>query len=128
MQKAKIALRVLLGLIYFIFGLNFFLQFLPVPPPPTEGPMAAIMAGFTATGYLFVLIKVTEVACGLMLLTGLFVPLSLIVLAPVTLNIFLLHLIVAPEGLPMAVGLLILNVALGFLYFNSYKPLFKVKS
>ncbi len=69
------AARLFLGLVFTVFGLNFFLHFLPMPPAP---PRAAAFAGaLFASGYLFPLLKATEVVAGLLLLGGLFVPLAL---------------------------------------------------
>ena len=65
------AARLFLGLVFTVFGLNFFLHFLPTPPAP---PRAAAFGGaLFASGYLFPLLKVTEVAAGLLLLGGRFV-------------------------------------------------------
>ena len=66
------AARLFLGLVFTVFGLNFFLHFLPMPPAP---PRAAAFAGaLFASGYLFPLLKATEVVAGLLLLGGLLRP------------------------------------------------------
>ena len=73
--------RTLLGLVFVVFGLNFFFHFLPMPP--MEGAPAAFMGALFATGYMFPLIKGTEVVAGAMLLGNRFVPLALTLLAPI---------------------------------------------
>ena len=67
-----------------------------------------------ASGYFFPMVKLTEVICGLLLLLGLFVPLALVVLAPVALNIFLVHAFLAPEGLVLALVIGVLMIYLSF--------------
>jgi len=80
-----------------------------------------------ATTYLFPLIKGTEIVCGALLLSGLFVPLALVILAPIVLNIFLLNAFLQPNGLPLAVFIGALQVYLSFFatpYSNVVKQLF----
>src|SRR5689334_1283698 len=101
MKKLPLIARLLLGLIFFVFGLNGFLNFIPTPADMPE-KLKAFSGGLMAAGYFFPLLKGTEVICGLLLLTGRFVPLALVVLAPIVLNIFLTHLFLAPSGLGLA--------------------------
>jgi uncharacterized membrane protein YphA (DoxX/SURF4 family) len=83
-SKIPTAARLLLGLIFTIFGLNGFLHF--IPTPPMSGPAGAFGGAMFATGYLFQLLKGTEVIAGVLLLSNRFVPLALAVLAPVVIN------------------------------------------
>ena len=112
MKKVTVVVRVLLGLTFLASGLVFFFT----DPPPLEGAMAEFFEGMAATGYFFNLLKVTEILCGLALLTGFFVPLALVVLAPVVLNIVLVHAFMAPEGLPLAI---VIGVLVSYLAFFS---------
>lgn len=122
MSKLPMIARILLGLIFFVFGLNGFLNFLPQPPmPEAAGAFAGALA---ATGYMFPLIKGVEVLVGLMLLTNKFAPLALIILAPITVNIVLFHAVLAPAGLALPVIILLLHVYLASTYKAVYKPLF----
>src|ERR1700712_1089806 len=82
--------RIVLGLIFLVFGLNFFLHFIPAGSPP-EGRAAAFAGGLFQSGYLFQLIKVIEVTLGILLLLGKYVPLVLVVLMPISVNIALFH-------------------------------------
>src|SRR5262245_14008901 len=96
-SKLPLAARVVLGLIFTVFGLNGFLHFLPQPP---STPAAMAFGGaLAATGYMFPLIKGTEVLAGVLLLSGRYVPLALTLLAPVVVNIVAFHLFLAPAGL-----------------------------
>lgn len=100
--KIATAARFLLGAIFFVFGLNGFLNFLPAPP--LEGAAAGFVGGLAASGYMFPLIKGTEVVVGIALLANRFVPLALTVLAPISINIFLFHAVLAPAlGLPLLI-------------------------
>jgi putative oxidoreductase len=119
-QKLPLVARVLLGLIFVASGIAFFLT----TPPPLEGAMADFFKGMAATGYFFYLLKGTEIVCGLLLISGRFVPLALVVLAPVILNIFLVHTFMAPEGLPVAIVLGALEIYLAF-FSPPYSPKIK---
>lgn len=107
--KAVLGTRLLLGIIFLVFGSNglmFFLTgngFIPMPPPSPE--MGAVMAGFVATKYLMPLVKLLQIVSGIFLLSNCFVNLALIFLAPIVVNILGIHLFVDPAGLPMAVVL-----------------------
>jgi uncharacterized membrane protein YphA (DoxX/SURF4 family) len=121
------AARLLLGLVFFVFGLDGFLHFVPQPSaPPPEGAMSLAIA-MMKSGYMFPLIKGTEVLAGTLLLTNRFVPLALALLAPVLVNILAFHAFLAPEGMTLAVVLLVLEVALAWAYRNAYRPMLAPK-
>lgn len=130
-MKSKLPLiaRLLLGFVFFAFGLAGLLNLLPAPPDLPERLMA-FNGGLMASIYFMPLLKATEAVCGLMLLTGFFVPLSLVILAPIVLNIFLVHAFLAPSGLPLAIVLGLLLVYLAFFaqpYSGVVKQLFRRK-
>ena len=113
------AATLLLGLIFFTFGLNGFLGFLPAQPAPTpEG--GAFLGALAATGYMFPLIKSTEVVVGALLLSGRFVPLALVLLAPVTVNILAFHALLSP-GLALPLVLVALQLYLAYAYRDAYR-------
>jgi uncharacterized membrane protein YphA (DoxX/SURF4 family) len=126
-MKPKVVLgaRILLGLVFFVFGLNFFLHF--IPQPPMSGPPADFAGAMMATGYLFVLVKVTEVASGALLLAGRFVPLALALLAPVVVNIVAFHAFLAPSGIAVPLVVLALEVFLAWSYRGAYAPMLGAK-
>lgn len=111
--------RFALGLVFFVFGLNGFLHFLP--QPPMSGVPAQLLGAFIASGYLFALIKGTEVVGGALLLSGRYVPLALTLLAPVVVNIVAFHAFLAPSGLPLALVVLALEIGLAWAYRASYR-------
>jgi uncharacterized membrane protein YphA (DoxX/SURF4 family) len=118
--------RLFLGLVFTVFGLNFFLHFLPTPPEP---PKALAFAGaLFGSGYLFPLLKSIEVAAGLLLLSGLFVPLALALLAPVLVNIIGFHLFLAPGGLPIPLALLAAELYLAWTYRAAFAPMLHLRT
>jgi uncharacterized membrane protein YphA (DoxX/SURF4 family) len=120
------AARLFLGLVFTVFGLNFFLNFLPAPPPPpAAAPFAAALFG---SGFLFPLLKTTEVVAGLLLLSGRFVPLALAVLAPIVINIVGFHLFLAPAGLSLALAVLLAEIYLAWTYRAAYAPMLKART
>src|SRR5258706_12001713 len=110
MKTATIISRVLLGLIFVTFGLNMFLNFIPMPPPP-EGPAREFMAALFMSHYLYV-VGALQVVGGLLLLAGRWLPLCLTLLGPVILNILCFHILMAPSRLPMALVVLVLALFL----------------
>lgn len=83
-----------------------------------------------ATGYMMQLVKGCEVVCGLLLISGFFVPLALVILAAITLNIFLVHAFMAPEGVPLAVIIGLILIYLGFFaepYRHTIRSLFRMR-
>jgi uncharacterized membrane protein YphA (DoxX/SURF4 family) len=125
-QKLPLAARLLLGLIFFVFGLNGFLHFLPQPPPP---PAAAAFGGaLLATGYMMILLKATEVIAGTLLLAGLFVPLALTLLAPVIVNIVAFHLFLAPGNYILVGVVLASEIFLAWSYRAAFAPMLHART
>ena len=110
--------RLLFGLVFLVFGLNGFLGFLPMPEHP--GGAGAFLGALAATGYMFPLIKGTEVLVGALLLSNRFVPLALVLLAPVMVNIVAFHGVLEPASLGMPIALLAMHLYLAWAYRDSY--------
>lgn len=122
-RYAALSARVLIGLVFFVCGLDGFLHFLPQPTEmPSEGAMAFGMA-LMKSGYMFPLIKGTEVAAGALLLANRLVPLALVVIAPVVVNIFAFHAFLAPSGLGLAAAIVALELYLAWVHRAAYRPL-----
>lgn len=119
-QKIQVVVRVLLGALFLFGGIAFFFT----TPPPLAGDMATFFSGLVASKYFLVLLKCTEIFCGLCLVSGFFVPLALVILAPISLNIFMVHLFLEPSGLPMAIGIGCAMIYLSF-FSPSYSPIIK---
>ncbi|MEA2625169.1 MAG: hypothetical protein QOD06_1214 [Candidatus Binatota bacterium] len=122
MKIATLIARIALGLVFVVFGLNGFLQFIPQPPTMPEA-VVSFMGGLAATRYLLPLLFATQIVGGALLLAGL-VPLALVILAPIIVNIVALHIFVAPDGLPIAIVVAALAVFLAWRHRDSYRPLF----
>jgi uncharacterized membrane protein YphA (DoxX/SURF4 family) len=124
MRIAVIVARSLMGLVFLVFGLNGFLNFIPNPPPPQAA--RDFFGALFATGYMLKLIFGTQVIGGALLLLGIAVPFALTILAPVIVNIIAFHLYLAPEPGAMAPALLVaaLEVFLVWYYRAAFAPLF----
>ncbi len=123
--------RILLGLIFTIFGATGFLYFvagielMPVPPPSPQ--MAQVFAGFMAMKYFLPLVKFIETIAGVFLLSNRFVDLALVLLAPIVVNILGIHLFVEPSGLPVGIIVVVLMVVQFYSRWNDFRPLLKTK-
>jgi uncharacterized membrane protein YphA (DoxX/SURF4 family) len=125
-NKLPTAARLLLGLAFFVFGLNGFLHF--IPQPPMSGPSADFAGALFATGYMFPLLKGTEVAAGLLLLSNRYVPLALALLAPVLVNIVAFHAFLAPSGLALPIILLGLELYLAQSFRAAFAPMLQART
>jgi putative oxidoreductase len=119
-QKIQIAVRVLLGALFLFGGIAFFFT----TPPPLTGDMATFFAGLSASKYFFYLLKFSEIFCGACLVSGFFVPLALVILAPISINIFMVHTFLEPSGIPMATAIGVAIIYLSF-FSPSYSPTIK---
>ena len=99
MKTASVIARYLAGLIFFVMGLNGFLHFIPFPPP--AGVAGQFMGALYVSHYLWVIFAF-QVVAGALLLINRYVPLAVAMLAPVIVNILVFHLLMAPNGLPLA--------------------------
>ena len=96
MKVAVLIARILLGLVFVIFGANGFLHFIPSPPPPGA---AGQFAGLLFTTHYYIAIFALQFIGGLLLLVGRFIPLGLVILAPILANILLFHIHMNPSGI-----------------------------
>jgi putative oxidoreductase len=128
MKIAMIIVRTLMGLLFAFGAVAYFMMaFGMFEPPPMDGPIKTFNEGLAASGYFFTLLKVTELACAILLLTGRLVPLALVVLSPIIINIFMVHLFLDRTGLPAAIFLVLANIFLAYCYHDAFKPLLTAK-
>ncbi len=118
-SKAPHVARFLLGTIFFVFGLNGFIGFLPQPQLPPEA--GAFLGGLDGAGYMFPMIKGLEVLAGLLLLANRWVPLALTLLAPVVVNIVAFHVFLAPSSMGMTIAVLAMEIYLAWSYRDSFR-------
>lgn len=125
MKIAVIIVRVLMGLM-FVFSAVVVL-FKLMPTPELTGNMKTFNEGLAASGYFMPFLKSVELISGIALVLGFFVPLATVVIFPITINIFLVHLFLAPEGLPIAIFMLCGNLFLAYYYRKNYTSMLVVK-
>ena len=114
--------RILLGLILIVFGINKIYSFIPLPQPPQEA--ADFMASLADTGYVLTFVAVFEILIGLLLLFRTWVPFALLLLVPLSLNILLFHLFLDIPAIGAALVVAVLNGILIYKHRLKYKPLF----
>ncbi len=107
MKIIALIARILLGLVFFVFGLNGFLHFIPMIGPMPTGPAGQFLGALVQSHYVYV-VSALQVAGGVLLLVNRYVPLGLVLLGPVIVNIFLFHLLMERTGLPLAIVVVIL--------------------
>ncbi len=120
MKIVTIIARILLGLLFVVFGSNAFLHFIPMPP--MSGPPGDFIGSMYITGYLKV-IAGFQVAGGALLLIGRYVPLGLTLLGPVIVNIVLFHVFMDQSGLSMAIVISALSLFLLWVYRSAFANL-----
>ncbi len=121
------AAAAVLGLVFIVFGSNFFLKFLPVPQPPESSPAAMFLGAMMASGML-AFVKVLEIVGGVMVAIPSTRNLGLLVLGPVIVNIFAFHFFFyGPAALvdPLMIGIGVLTIwqvlAAGRAFWNLHK-------
>jgi len=122
MKIAIIIARVLLGLMFVVFGLNGFLHFIPGAPPP--GPAGAFVGAMFQSGY-FQAVAVFQIAGGALLLSGRYIALGLTLLGPVIVNILFFHIFLEPTGLPIAIVVSCLALFLLWACRDRFAPILK---
>jgi putative oxidoreductase len=118
MKVALIIVRVLMGLLFLVSVIGYFFNLMP------QGEMGQnatlFVTGLGASGYLLPFVKGVELLVSLALLSGKFLPLAIVVIFPITINIFLFHAFLAPEGVAMSAFLFIGNIFMAYAYRKNY--------
>jgi putative oxidoreductase len=122
MKYVVLVCRILLGLMFVVFGSNAFLKFMPMPE--LQGNAAAFMGALINSGYFYP-IAMLQVLGGLCLLSGRFVPLGLTLLGPIIVNIDLYHLFIDRSGLPMAIVISLAALFLLWIYRDKFPAIFR---
>ena len=126
MKIAALIARILLGLVFLVFGLNGFLQFIPTGPLPS-GVAGQFLSALIQSHYVLV-VSAFQLAGGVLLLVNRYVPLALTLLGPVIANIFLYHLLMDRSGLPIAIAVVALWGILAFRHRQYFSGLFVQKT
>jgi len=123
MKIATIIVRLLLGLVFVVFGSNIFLHFIPMPPPPAT--LAGDFSKALMQSHYIYVVGLLQVIGGLLLLIGRYVPLGLTLLGPVIANILLFHIFLDRSGLPLAIIVAVLALFLLWRYWTNFAGLVK---
>lgn len=122
--------RILMGLVFFVFGLNGFLHFIPEPKAAMPPAAAAFATALMKTGYMMPLITGTQLVVGTLLLLNQFVPLALALIAPIIVGIITFHAFLAPAPAAFTPGIvvLVLELYLAWSYRNAFRPMLARKA
>ncbi len=126
MKYAVIIVRTLVGLLFVVSSVTYFLNVAP-PPENLTGDTKLFMDGLAASKYIMPVAKIFELICGLMFVSGRFVALAVILIFPIALNILLINAIHMPSGLPIAIPLFLAILFLAYTEREKYAPLFLSK-
>jgi len=120
--------RVLMGLPFFIGGLNGLLNFLPQPNVQMSAGATAFLGALVNSGYMMQLIFATQLVVGALLLSNRFVPLALALIAPFFVNSILFHTFLEHSGMPMAIIFIALELYLVKQNWNAYRPMLAARA
>jgi putative oxidoreductase len=125
MKTVSLIARILLGLIFVVFGLNGFLNFIPMPPPTG---LAGQYLGALFVSHYLVAVFLLQLAGGSLLLANRFVPLALVLLGPVVVNVLLFHATMDPAGLPLALVVTVLWLTVFFGARRAFAGVFAIRA
>jgi uncharacterized membrane protein YphA (DoxX/SURF4 family) len=120
--------RVLMGLMFLVFGLNGFLNFIPQPKTPMPEGAAAFAGALMKTGYMMPLVMGTQLLVGMLLLLNRFVPLALALIAPIIVGIVTFHVFLAPSSIGPGIVILVLEIYLAWAYRNAFRPMLAMRT
>jgi len=124
MKKATTIVSILLGLILITFGLNKFLNFMPVME--LSAPGLEFMGAFVKIGYGMAFVAIVEIITGILIATNKYRALALVILFPILLNALLFHMFLDPENSLPAVLAVAMNLFLMYSNIEKYALLFQV--
>ena len=120
-DKVFLGIQILAGLMLVVFGLNKFLNFIPMPPASAE--MGAFMGALFATGYFMKLVAIVEIVAGLSFITNKFTALMAVVVLPVMINATLAHLFLDPSGVGGAAVLSVFIILIMIAHKDAYSKI-----
>jgi putative oxidoreductase len=124
MKIAVLIARILLGLVFLVFGLNDFFHFIPMQPMPGDAGALAMLL-YSHGWFLFH--GVLYVIAGVLLLVGRYVPVALVILGPILVNILVFHLTLQPEGIGVGLFCTLLELFLIWAYWPAFEGIFTEK-
>lgn len=129
MRIAMIIVRTLMGLLFLVSSVTYLLMVQGVIPAPEipPGTLKNFTDGLAGTGYFMPLLKITEFVCAILLLTGRFVPLALVILSPIIINVLMVHTFLDRSTLVVAIVMVLAQIFLAYCYRDAFKPLLTSK-
>ncbi|PYJ61762.1 MAG: DoxX family protein [Verrucomicrobia bacterium] len=118
--------RVLLGLMFLVFGLNGLLNFIPAPKDMPQEIMT-VMGALMKAGYMTV-VSGAEVLVAVLLLTNRFVPLALALLAPIIVGIITYHVAMQPATIGPGMVVLLMELYLAWAYRGAFRPMLRMRT
>ena len=115
--------RILLGLLFVVFGSNAFLHFIPMPP--LEGLSGQFIGALAQSGYIYVIAGLQVVGGLCLLVASRFVATGLILLGPIIVNIVLYHIFLDRSGLGMAACISVMSLFLLWVYRHKFPAIFQ---
>lgn len=122
MKWTVIILRTLMGLLFLFASVTWLFDL--ITPPEQTGVAKTFTDGLEASGYIMPVVKVLELLCGIAFVTGRFVPLASVLIAPIIVNIVGVGIFVEPVGLPMGIFVAVVNALVAWRNRDRYRPLF----
>lgn len=126
MKIASLISRILLGLVFTVFGANGIHPFIPMGPMPTGLALQYITA--LMQSHIFLVVAVCQIVGGLLLLVNRYVPLALTILGPVVVNILCFHIFLDTKGLPTAFVTAVLWVIVAYYHRQAFAGIFVQRS
>jgi putative oxidoreductase len=128
MKILPLICRILLGLLFIVFGLNVFFHFIPMQPPPADSFPGQFMAVMMPSGWMNA-IAVLEIGGGVLVLLGGTTPLGLIIVGPIIVNILLFHIcLTGGKGIALGVFAAVLEILLVHFYRSSFAGIVTAKA
>ncbi len=121
MKTVNLIVRILLGLLLLVTGLNKFLNFMPMPE--MTGPAQEFMMALVKSGYIMTIVAIVEIITGVLIIINRYQAFALLILFPVMLNAFLFHLFLDIEGIGGSLMALIFNTYLLFVNKEKFKAI-----
>jgi putative oxidoreductase len=125
MKIVTMIARLLMGLLFLVFGLNRFLNFIPIAPMP-PGAAEQFFGALISTHYIY-FIAVIQIVSAVLLLINRYVPLGLTLLAPVLVNIDIFHFLMEPSGIPTACVLTVFWLLVAYRVRSAFAGLFQAR-
>ena len=122
-NKIFIGARILFGLMMANSGLNKFLNYMPIPEMTASAE--ALMGALIESIYIFPLVAIVELLAGGLIITKKYNALGAILMMPVTINIFLIHIVLNPAGIILSLVLLVINIWVLFENKSKFAALFE---